>query len=33
MIKHSRKAFQAAGYDPEKDLIVAFEYTDKRKGE
>lgn len=33
MIKHSRKAIQAAGYDPEKDLIVAFEYTDKRKGE
>jgi hypothetical protein len=31
MVRHSRKALQAAGYDPEKDLIVAFEYTDKRK--
>jgi hypothetical protein len=33
MVKHSRTALQAAGFDPVKDLVVAFEYTDKRKGE
>jgi hypothetical protein len=31
MVRHSRKAMQAAGYNLEKDLVVAFEYTDKRK--
>lgn len=31
MVKHSRTALQAAGFDPVKDLVVAFEYTDKRK--
>ncbi len=31
MIRHSRTALQAAGFDPDKDLVVAFEYTDKRK--